>query len=430
MFAKFVFTRAALALIPILGLCSCSQDRKDEWAISEPTLSTETLSIPVSAADNRAFPFSTKINFHDKTWTSLVVNTECRMNSQTFSDSFSLTYRDTLDLKSLWPRALTARFPDRDLQNSECDFKFVAANDTGSTHAFEIHAAKLETFVASPASTSEFHRAGGFSISVRTESSALLQIIDRLMKVSEPASEASLICDDEIISVKSEPRPEQTLRSLLKASSFTDRRLCHFSVNAPEADTNLFAISHEMNLRFTPPRLAVSAQTLFPTSPGDIGFFEIQIGNPNDEQALLKIPSQPPNVRERLIYKDDKSVLAVGKNELNLSVSMNVTGAQKISGETYSLPPRSTMVIRFTHPYWCASFQLGAVRPVGFRWGFEKPLVIEQSETPGAPLYTAPFLTDTYSYPASALAPDLVNTLGPVVPDWVQAPFINASRCL
>ncbi len=438
MLDRFVLAVLVSGLVPIFGLMSCSKDRSDDsWGISEPILVRPSASVPLSRADHMTLEYSTKIEFRGEAWSKLIVKSQCRLGSERFSENFELSYRDSIDVRALWPRTLTSNLDDIKLSDTQCDFDFQALNQSGSTHDFSIRDVTLNGFVdledsllkrrlseASAKLMSHESAAVENPLAVQKEIEILTQTTSNLLAQLRSPTDLALVCGDQSISTPVRSDASTTIQDLLLKSSFSGRRRCHLLASTQQSELNEFAMSAETLMRFTNLQLTISQRTALPALGQPI-LQQIEITNPNPEEAVLRLSANSGSVKARFIFLFGSTLFADTK-ESEYQLSVKIEGARSLDDSSFALPPGGRAIVSFLSPTLgvppCGLIG-SRVGIVGLRWGLKSPLTIQQLDSENDPngsiLFGAPVISNTYSYPASYIHEFYQKDFGPTVPEWV-----------
>lgn len=252
-----------VCLVPVLGLFSCSKD-KDEWTLNEPMIvsSGETEPMGVSQASRRAFSSDAHLVFEDGAWSSLDVVAVCDLAGQFYEEQLTTTFRREIPLKSLWPASLLKNSNNAQLVQSQCDLRFVARTENGSSHDFELKRVHLLNFAATDrAQTFSAQKAITSDEATLTNSSEFLKT---LVKESPDGATTTLACGNDSVSVSAleASRDGNIVRTLIRRLNLRGQRTCRFIVETAKTGLNDFEMTDEVAIQF--PKIPVSFAWRFP----------------------------------------------------------------------------------------------------------------------------------------------------------------------
>lgn len=438
-----------LLLIPVFGLTSCSKDKPtDDWAMSEPNVVGTDVSLKLSTASDRTLPADSQITFTGPAWTQMRVHSTCTSGDKKANDDFSFTYRDSIHLKSLWPRELIAKLPATDLAQSECDLHFTAQNERGSTQEFEILHTHISKFSSDSASFALWLHQGASwaaadisgsssqkprSFSLESDSGVLNKVVMNLLKEVGQEGDLSLICGDSLSTVDVNSSSTPDLHALAAKLSLTDVQSCHLAA-VHRTESNEFAISEDFPLRFSKALLRIQSHFDFLGNSNPPSGLKIEINNQSDFESSFSLPKTVPPVVFH--YAGEvQSNPALSPNEKRASMDLNVQGAAPISDNgsvvTYRLSARSSAAVTLSSRELapCPNYFITSMQVIGLKYGFANAFEIHQTDDGGV-IFAAPVWTDVY-HAASAIIPQLQDRYGPTVPDGTpilaQGPM---DRCL
>ncbi|RYZ72060.1 MAG: hypothetical protein EOP05_11410, partial [Proteobacteria bacterium] len=142
---------ALSALVPVLGLFSCSKDSptNDGWRLSAPVVESSKFNLSFKELGTDRLTEGSAIVFtpEEMTDTTTTVVSECSFNKAVYKGLTEAKAAHRFPVKALWPKELWMSANNDELKQSSCNFSFSVQHGS-VVHSFELKNIRLRNFLA------------------------------------------------------------------------------------------------------------------------------------------------------------------------------------------------------------------------------------------------------------------------------------------
>ncbi|RYZ85567.1 MAG: hypothetical protein EOP06_16055 [Proteobacteria bacterium] len=330
---------ALSALVPVLGLFSCSKDSptNDGWRLSEPQIVSgeQLLALEITEAPLQRLAGDSLLRFNadEMTDSKLTVKAQCQSKIGTTLNEQTFVGRSEFTLRSLWPRELWLALADEELQQSSCNFTFAVSHGK-VVHDFSMKTVRLTNF-------SDHAHQNILSAALKAVNAGVERNIHFLCETysaSEPLPNGAVLAKDF----------ENTLQRLAEkkwTSNQTDPRVLKAVQQCRLLVENLntaapFALSNTFIHKFSPPALVIVSSNDFANANRDtwhsLNVFTLQIRNTSSYVTAFAVPSNLGNIRLRLVGRQN-----FVSPDLNIPLGTFILGSRILSEPVNYQPSKS-----------------------------------------------------------------------------------------
>lgn len=298
---------ALSALVPVLGLFSCSKDKPDDsWHLTEPQIVSDQKLVALGLSDsplqNLAGDSVLKFDANEMAGSKLELKAQCQSKLGATTSEASFVGRSEFSIRSLWPKDLWTALTDDELQQSSCNLKFIVTHDN-VMHDFSLKNVRLLNFALQ---SSEELLAEAYANQNAGDASVIHLLCETYQSVEPAKSLLSLnAANPSILSL---------LASKPWKSNVPDPRLnkttqqCRILIEGKSSDQP-FVISKTFTFKFPPPKLALSMTTDFSNASRDtwrnLNVFNLKVRNTSSTIAAFSMPTNFGNIRLRLVGRQN-----------------------------------------------------------------------------------------------------------------------------
>jgi hypothetical protein len=375
------------ALVPVLGLFSCSKDKptEDSWRLSEPVIESSSLPPqPVTSASLQNLPGDSELVLRsdETSGGTITINSKCRSKLGESTAKSTLKNPNRISLKGLWPLAMFLNLTSEELKQSRCDFDFEMVNEIGSVHAFTMASVRLIEFTSKTAtelpkpvtreSLENFDSANLNNFESKSVSYILCENFANSLMLNKTAfiEEGDLLkkllfgpIQNPISSRKSavDPRVSQTEQNC---------RLLSINPAKAGANSSIF-LSEDFQVRFPAPTLRTEVTWPIRNANRESGtklvVFDIALKNISDAPTAIRVSDAVNQIRWQFLLKakhvwqvhdnSDNLYLASKLNEdkFNIEISGGSGNWRKNDKRVFELAPSETVHVRGVIETFCFS---------------------------------------------------------------------------